>query len=372
MASVVDDAGAGALALDRVCCRFGPRLVVDEVSFEAPKGRVTVLVGPSGCGKTTLLRMIAGIERPSAGRILVDGREAVGADTFLPPERRRIGLMFQDYALFPHLTVLENVTFGLGEAPRAARRAIAEEAIARVGLAHLADQRPGRLSGGEQQRLALARALAPSPRALLMDEPFSNLDRGLREEVRASTLAVLREAGVTTIVVTHDPEEALAIGDHLVLLDGGRVIQAGSAAQLYAQPVSLAAARALSDVNLVPGRFDGGVLRTALGPVSVGARQANGTDGIACFRPEHLGLGPVGSGLAGRVEARVFRGASTLLTVAVPALAEPLRISVPTDRAPAHQDVGVIVEPKAGMVFPAADTGLQSKRPKSLLDLDRF
>lgn len=367
MASVVDDAGAGALALDRICCRFGTRLVVDEVSFEAPKGRVTVLVGPSGCGKTTLLRMIAGIERPSAGRILVDGREVSGATTFQPPERRRIGLMFQDYALFPHLTALENVSFGLGEVPRAARRKIAEEAIARVGLSHLAEQRPGRLSGGEQQRLALARALAPSPRALLMDEPFSNLDRGLREEVRASTLAVLREAGVTTIVVTHDPEEALAIGDHLVLLDGGRVIQAGSAAHLYAQPVSLAAARALSDVNLVPGRFEGDVLRTALGPVPAEVRHADrGPDGIACFRPEHLGLGPAGSGLAGRIETRIFRGASTLLTVAVRGLAEPLRISVPTDRAPPQQDIGVIVEPKAGMVFPITD--VETPKQKALSD----
>jgi len=346
----MEETAAAALTLEGVSRRFGARTVVDGVSFAAPAGRVTVLVGPSGCGKTTLLRMIAGIERPSAGRVLLDGREVAGPAAFVPPEKRRVGLMFQDYALFPHLSVLDNVLFGLGHVPRGERRGVAEEAIARVGLARHIGQRPGRLSGGEQQRLALARALAPAPRVLLMDEPFSNLDRGLREEVRAGTLAVLREAEVTALVVTHDPEEALAIGDRLVLLDQGRVIQAGPAHSVYAHPASIAAARALSDVNLLPARLEGGSLVTPLGPVPAGEAARPGC--LVGFRPEHISLAPQGGGIPGRVQGRVFRGASTLLSVAVDGLREPLRIAVPSDGVPAAERVGLVAASDRAMVFP--------------------
>jgi iron(III) transport system ATP-binding protein len=348
---VAETKGA-SLALEGLVRRFGARPVVDGVSFDAPRGRVTVLVGPSGCGKTTLLRLIAGIERPDAGRILVDGEEVVGDRTFVPPERRRVGLMFQDYALFPHLTLRDNVLFGLGGLPRSVRGRIADEALERVGLARFADRRPGALSGGEQQRLALARALAPSPRILLMDEPFSNLDRGLREEVRAGTLSLLREAGVTTLLVTHDPEEALAIGDHLVLLGEGGVMQAGPAAELYASPASVAAARALSDVNLVPGEVRDGMLRTPLGPVPAAAG-GEGETGFAAFRPEQLAPVQAGEGVKGRIEARSFRGASTLLTVRVEGVPEPLRMIVPTDRVPHGPEIAVAAL-GAGIALPGA------------------
>lgn len=347
---------ATALALEGVSRRFGSRTVVDAVSFAIPAGRVTVLVGPSGCGKTTLLRMIAGIERLSAGRILLDGREVAGPEAFVPPERRRIGLMFQDYALFPHLSALDNVVFGLGHVPRGERRRIAQEAIVRVGLAEHAGQRPGQLSGGEQQRLALARALAPAPRVLLMDEPFSNLDRGLREEVRTGTLAVLREAQVTTLVVTHDPEEALAIGDQLVLLGEGRVIQAGPASSVYARPASIAAARALSDINLLPARWEAGALVTPLGPVRTGeAATLLEGDCLVGFRPEHIAFAAEGEGVPGRVRGRVFRGASTLLSVAVEGMSEPLRVAVPSDGAPEAERVGLVIASHHAMVF-AGDT----------------
>jgi iron(III) transport system ATP-binding protein len=355
-------AGAATLVLEDVSRRFGPRVVVDGVSFAAPPGQVTVLVGPSGCGKTTLLRMIAGIERPSSGRIIVDGREVAGPSVFVPPERRRIGLMFQDYALFPHLTVVENVLFGLRGVPRADRRSVAAAAIADVGLTALAEQRPGQLSGGEQQRLALARALAPSPRALLMDEPFSNLDRGLREDVRAGTLSVLRQAGVTTLIVTHDPAEALAIGDHLVLLDGGRVIQEGPAARLYSRPASLAAARALSDVNVVPGRLGAGGLETLLGTVPTPRTPGrDGESGVAAFRPEHLVLGPPVAGVRGRVEARKFLGASTIVTVSVAGLQEPLQIAVATKDLPTIEHVSVRADLDAGTVFFDCETATASQ-----------
>ena len=341
---------AGRLTLDRVSRRFGERLVVDEVSLDAPAGGVTVLVGPSGCGKTTLLRMIAGIERPCAGSIRIDDAEVAGDTAFVAPERRRVGLMFQDYALFPHLSALDNVLFGLGHLPRGDRRRVAEEALARVDLARHAGDRPGRLSGGEQQRLALARALAPAPLILLMDEPFSNLDRGLREEVRGRTLAVLRAAGVTSLLVTHDPEEALSVGDHLVLLERGRVIQAGPAGDLYARPTSIAAARALSEVSFVPGRFEGGALVTAVGAVPAPGVDA-APEGVAGFRPEHLGLGAPGEGLPGRIVERVFRGASTVLSIEVAGLAAPLRVSVPTEDVPGETEVGIVMQGGAGMVF---------------------
>ncbi|TDR93350.1 ABC transporter ATP-binding protein [Enterovirga rhinocerotis] len=352
MASDAPQRAAGTLRLDAISCRFGSRLILDTVSLDAPSGRVTVLLGPSGCGKTTLLRIAAGIERPSAGRVLIDGEEVAGPSAFVLPEHRRVGLMFQDYALFPHLTVRENVAFGLGALPRAERGAVAARAIEGVGLARLADKRPGQLSGGEQQRVALARALAPSPRILLMDEPFSNLDRGLREDVRSSTLDVLRRAAITTIVVTHDPEEALAIGDHLVLLGEGRVIQAGSAQDLYARPVSLAAARALSEVNAVPGRFSNGGLATPLGTIPApSAAGAEGADGWLCLRPEVLRLAPAGSGTEGRIVAKTFRGASVLLSVAVKGLPSPLRVAVEGQAPDEGETIRLAVADGAGRIF---------------------
>lgn len=344
---------AATLVVERVSFSFGTRKVLDGMSLVAAPGRVTCLLGPSGCGKTSLLRILAGIEQPQAGRILLDGAEVAGPGGFVPPERRRVGLMFQDYALFPHLSVRDNVLFGLGDRSRAAAREAADEALARVGMSRLAAMSPGQLSGGEQQRVALARAIAPSPRILLMDEPFSNLDRGLRERVREETITLLARSGITTVMVTHDPDEALAVGDHLALLADGRVLQNGSGEDIYRRPNSLAAARALSDLNEVPGQLSKGRLLTPLGSFETALTGPDGTTALLCVRPEGLRAAPTGSGVSGRVVKRVFRGALDVLFVAVPDLDPPLRVMAAQTTAVPGDAVRLSVDPGRAFMFDA-------------------
>ena len=227
---------AARLTLEGVTRRFGRVTALEAIDLDIAPGEIVSLLGHSGCGKTTLLRIAAGVEVPSAGRVLVDGREVASPTVFVPPEKRSIGLMFQDYALFPHLTILQNVMFGLTALDRREREQEARAALARVGLEHLAESYPHEASGGEQQRVALARAIVPRPGILLMDEPFSGLDSRLRDSVRADTLSVLRETGATALVVTHDPEEAMRISDRIVLMRRGRIVQQGSAQDLYDRP----------------------------------------------------------------------------------------------------------------------------------------
>src|SRR3954470_13663740 len=225
-----------ALAFDRVSQVYGSLLALDDVSLSIAAGELVCLLGQSGCGKTTLLRVAAGIEGPTQGPIRLDRREVTGPKLFLPPEAGGIGLMFQDYALFPHLSIIENVTFGLrGLAARDAEIA-AKRALSRVGLERYAADYPHVLSGGEQQRVALARSIAPRPGVLLVDAPLSTLDRRLRDAIRDETVAILRETGATTVVVTHDPEEALRIADRIVLMQAGRIMQAGTAEEIYRRP----------------------------------------------------------------------------------------------------------------------------------------
>src|SRR5918912_181896 len=239
------------LAFDRVSQDYGSVRALDGVSLAVRPGELVCLLGPSGCGKTTLLRVAAGVETPTQGRVLLDGQEVTGPKKFLPPEARGIGLMFQDYALFPHLSILENVTFGLRDLPARDAEVSARRALARVGMERYASDYPHVLSGGEQQRVALARSVAPRPGVLLMDEPFSNLDRRMRDAIRDETVAVLREIGATTVVVTHDPEEAMRIADRIVLMRSGRIVQAGDAETIYRAPADLLAARFFCDFNEV-------------------------------------------------------------------------------------------------------------------------
>src|SRR5215210_7022561 len=234
---------AARLTFEAVSRRYGDSLALDQVSLDILPGEVLCLLGPSGCGKTTLLRIAAGVERPSEGRVLLNGQEVAGPARFLPPEQRGVGLMFQDFALFPHLSILDNVAFGLRFLTRSEAKAEALAALARVGLAHYASDYPHILSGGEQQRVALARAIAPRPSVLLMDEPFSGLDPRLREKMREETLAILHETRATSIVVTHDSEEAMRMGDQVALLRRGRVVQTGKALDLYRAPKDIFAAR---------------------------------------------------------------------------------------------------------------------------------
>ncbi len=347
---------AAALAVENLRQIYAGHAAVDGVSWSAAAGETVCLLGHSGCGKTTLLRLIAGLETPAGGRVLVDGQELSGPNAFVPPEQRRIGLVFQDYALFPHLSVLDNVLFGLRGGDKAGARAKALQALTRVGLAERAGHFPHQLSGGEQQRVALARALAPEPRVLLMDEPFSNLDRRLRDRVREETMALLREAGTTTVVVTHDPEEALRIADHIVLMHAGRVEQNGSAHALYNHPTSLFAARFFSDLNAVPGRVGNGVVETPLGrfPTTLAAG-----DTTVYLRPQHLDLGEAGSGIAGRVLRTVFLGHGEELQVAVDGLPDPLLLQLPQRALDGSHAVGqqVWLQPQyeRALIFAARD-----------------
>ncbi|WP_246519974.1 ABC transporter ATP-binding protein [Ancylobacter lacus] len=314
---------ASRLILEDVRHSYGDVPAVRGVSFTAEPGEIICLLGHSGCGKTTLLRLIAGIERPDAGRILLDERVLAGPDSFVPPEKRNIGLVFQDYALFPHLTNLENVAFGLRGMSKAEVEGAARRALARVGLEHHALDYPHTLSGGEQQRVALARALAPRPGILLMDEPFSGLDRRLRDNVRTETLNVLREARATSIIVTHDPEEAMRLGDRIGLMRGGRLVQLGTPEELYRNPADLIAARFFCEMNEVPGVVAAGQLETAIGRFPAPGLE-EGAAGIAAVRPQGVDLRAPGSGTPGRVVAHRFLGELDLYEVAVEGLDHPV------------------------------------------------
>lgn len=264
---------------------------LDDVTLTAPDGKVLALLGPSGSGKSTILRLIAGLEPVDAGEIRF-GEDLVSAPHHtLPAEARRVGMVFQDFALFPHLTIGGNVAFGLHTHARGEREAVALRWLERVGLKHRAHAYPHELSGGEQQRVALARALAPQPRAILLDEPFSGLDPVLRAELREATLAALAEARTTAVFVTHDAEEALLVADRLAILKGGRLLQEAAPREAYDAPVSVDAAAALGPVNMFRGRAENGAVGTPFGKVAA-PRIADGGPARVAVRAEALSLTP--------------------------------------------------------------------------------
>ena len=268
--------------------RFGGRAVVEGVSLTLRAGQVTCLLGPSGCGKSTTLRMLAGVEPVDDGTVDIDGRRVAGEGAHAPPEARGVGLMFQDFALFPHLTAVQNVAFGLS-GPRAARRARALELLGKVGMAHHADDRPQSLSGGEQQRVALVRALAPRPGVMLMDEPFSGLDNRLRDGIRDETLDLLKAEGTAVLLVTHEPEEAMRMADEIVLMRDGRIVQQGAPYNVYHAPVDADAAAFFSDVNVIRGTCRGALTDTPFGAFLTPGH-ADGAPVEIVFRPQHVGI----------------------------------------------------------------------------------
>jgi iron(III) transport system ATP-binding protein len=243
-------------------------------------------LGPSGCGKSTTLRMIAGVDTPDGGRILIDGHEVFGPGINLPPEARGVGLMFQDFALFPHLTVAGNVAFGLS-GDRAAKLRRVEELLEKVNLSGFLTKHPHELSGGEQQRVALARALAPRPRVMLMDEPFSGLDNRLRDGIRDATLQVLQEEGAAVLLVTHEPDEAMRMADEIALMRDGRVVQRGAPYNVYNTPVDRAAAAFFSDINVIRGVSKGALTETPFGAFLTPGH-ADGAEVDIVIRPQHL------------------------------------------------------------------------------------
>jgi len=344
-----------ALGFENVTQRFGAVTALSDVSLSVKPGEIVALLGQSGCGKTTLLRLAAGVERPSAGRVLLEGRDVSAPDRFVEPEHRGVGFVFQDYALFPHLSARDNVRFGLrGQAPAAAD-ATALRALARVGLADLADSYPHMLSGGEQQRVALARAIAPRPGVLLMDEPFSNLDRRLRDVVRDETAALLEETGATSIIVTHDPEDAMRIADRIVLMRAGEIVQIGTGEELYRRPNSLFAARFFCDLTEVEGRVSDGAVETPFGRFAAPGL-ADGAAAVACIRPHRVRIVPKGYYLRGRLTGRRFLGEADHLQVMVDGFDRALSVRAPlSDEIAVGDEIGVEIPSDEVLVFPAAD-----------------
>lgn len=283
---------SSALNVRGVSRRYDGREVVIDASLDLRPGRIACLLGPSGCGKSTLLRLIAGLEPVDGGEVVIGGVTMSAPGMTVAPEDRGTGLVFQDFALFPHLSVTDNIGFGLKALKPAQRRDRVMELLARFHLEALAGAWPHTLSGGEQQRVAIARALARTPSVILLDEPFSGLDGHLRAAVRASVLADLRATGTAVLVVTHDPQEAMAIGDDLILMAGGRILQTGSPEDCYLRPISITAARLLGDAIVLPAKVRNGVAHTAFG--SVPAPNRSDGDARAMIRPEALRLGPAG------------------------------------------------------------------------------
>jgi iron(III) transport system ATP-binding protein len=300
---------------------YGKQPVLQGVELDVPAGSLTAVLGLSGCGKTTLLRVIAGFERAQRGIVTLGSRTLDDGSSYLPPERRGVGYVPQEGALFPHLTVAGNVGFGL---PRRERNGSAvRELLEMVGIEALAKRMPHELSGGEQQRVALARALALRPQALLLDEPFSSLDASLRTQVREEVNGLLREQGVTAVLVTHDQEEALSLADSVAVLRDGKIVQQGTPIELYEHPADESLARFLGAVNVVDADFADGVARTSLGSLELREQAADATGaGTVMVRPEQLEVrmhgetnGADDQGLHGRIEQCRYYGHDALLEI---------------------------------------------------------
>src|SRR6056297_1146896 len=277
---------SAVLQLERITHDFGNLRAVDDVSLSVRVGEVVCLLGPSGCGKSTLLRIAASLEELQQGRVLIDGRDMrTRSGRPVPPERRSVGLMFQDSALFPHLSVLDNVAFGLDRLPTRRRKTRAMEMLDQLGMAEYAERFPHRLSGGQQQRVALARALAPEPRLMLLDEPFSALDARLRGRIRDDTLHLLKEAGAGTLLVTHDPEEAMFMADRIALMKDGRILQMDRPENLYCHPADPFVATFFGDVNRMEGVVRNGRIKTPLGEMDAQGL-GEGERALVLVRPE--------------------------------------------------------------------------------------
>jgi len=328
---------------------------VNGVSFYVERGEVVSLLGPSGCGKTTLLRLAAGLEKPLAGRIRLDGRQLSDNQVTVPPEQRGIGYMFQDYALFPHLTVLQNVTFGLSNSgSEATRRGL--DVLEQVGIENAADLFPHELSGGQQQRVALARALAPNPAVILLDEPYAGLDSRLRERIRDEMLHVLRAANAVALMVTHDAEEAMFMSDRIVVLRNGKVVQSGRPVNLYCQPNSAFVAEFFGEVNRVEGVVANKKVSTPLGDFDAPGGLNNGCEASVIIRHEALFIDPGNDGVIAEVMESRLLGRASLI-----------HLSVPTGRSQIHlharipglnsievgSQVRVRVDPSQAFVFEA-------------------
>lgn len=304
MAGVNSD--GSMLSLEQVNCHFESLKAVTDVSLSIKAGEVVCLLGPSGCGKTTLLRIAAGLQTLTGGRVSLGG-EVVSESGGIhwPPERRNVGLAFQDSALFPHLTVIDNVSFGLKALPARERKVRALHLLRQLGMSEYARVYPHTLSGGQQQRVALARALAPSPRVMLLDEPFSSLDARLRDQIRDDTLHVLKEVGTATLLVTHDPEEAMFMADRIALMRQGQVVQMGTPTDLYCQPIDPFVVNFFGPVNEYLGHVHDGIIETPAGPLDAGDLP-NGSAVRVMIRPEAVRVTPLNEASHGHRTSHVL------------------------------------------------------------------
>ena len=289
-------------------------MAVDTATLSVTQGEILALLGPSGCGKTTFLRLVAGFERADAGTIVLDGKAVSREGLFVAPERRRVGFVFQDYALFPHLSVSANVGFGVDREGRDERVA---RTLALVGLEGLGARYPHELSGGQQQRVALARALAPGPAIVLLDEPFSNLDADLRERVRSEVRGILQTAGTTAVFVTHDQEEAFDIADRIAVMDHGRIEQLGRPEEIYHTPATRFVADFVGDADFLPVEVTADHVVTELGSFSLGGAAVAAGEAEIMLRPEDIRLTPSATAVA-EVTGRRFQGPLSLSTVRLP------------------------------------------------------
>lgn len=324
---------AARLTFENLTRKFDDKYALRGVSLDIEPAETMCLLGPSGCGKTTLLRIAAGIEWPDAGRVLFNHQEVVGPNVFVPPEKRGIGLMFQDFALFPHLSIVKNVMFGLRMLEPAQAHRVAMAALVRVGLEAYAEDYPHVLSGGQQQRVALARAIAPRPSVMFMDEPFSGLDPRLRDHMREETMAILKEMRATSVIVTHQAEEAMRMGDRIAVMRGGRVLQVGTSEDIYNHPNSLFVARVFSEMNEMDCRAVGGFVETVFGKFEV-PQAITSTDVTVGVRFRALSLNEQGMGVPGRVIDRKFLGDAALIEIVVNGLDTPLKVRLRENLAP--------------------------------------
>jgi iron(III) transport system ATP-binding protein len=337
---------------------FGGPPVLRGVDLAVPVGALAAVLGPSGCGKTTLLRIVAGFESPDSGEVSIGGRAVVGRGRTVPPERRRVGIVPQEGALFPHLTVAANVGFGLPRGRRSSARV--RDMLDLVGLGGYGERMPHELSGGQQQRVAVARALAPGPALVLLDEPFSALDTALRAAVREDVRAALLTAGATAVLVTHDQQEALSMADLVAVLRDGRIVQAAAPADLYTLPADLSVASFVGEAVVLPAVLRGdGTAECALGSVAVrrsGTSPAGGGRGSVLLRPEQLTLGPPGAGVKAKVTGVQFFGHDALVELSLPGViggAPPMVArTLGHQLLRADEEVGVTVTGQASF-FPA-------------------
>jgi iron(III) transport system ATP-binding protein len=351
-----------AIACTGICKSYGNSnsRVLNGLNLEVPDGAVVTVLGESGSGKTTLLRMIAGFDRPDAGTIVIDGQAVDSPDRFVPPERRQLGYVAQEGNLFPHLTIAKNIAFGLSRHERGTARV--EELLDLVGLGGLGKRYPHQLSGGQQQRVALARALAPRPKVVLLDEPFSSLDAGLRASLRVDVMRILRQEHATTVFVTHDQQEALSVADLAGIISGGQIRQFAAPETLYSRPADPGIARFLGDANIVPGTASVGAVDTAFGQLSlIDGNCPPAGPAVVLIRPEQISLQPhIGqereSGQAtGQVIHREYYGHDCVVLVGIGDGEQPLRVRC-SGGAPVQAGDKVLISAQGNVIAWQADS----------------